>query len=173
MQVSFLHLCYSYFRNIQPKQCTFPLQYYTVSHSSYNVHTHITSHSVLTSHWYNFINKFLMYRSGISPTRCGLNNLHILKCQYIYIHTCTNIQWKIQKKHIICSYIRHINYSPATIHRHIRDSVFSGIAFPVHFGNSKILKTLFPDHKKFIIPFSITHRLSHIEKQTKVLSTND
>jgi len=52
-------------------------------------------------------------------------------------------------------------------------SVFSGTAFPVHFGKSKILKTWFPDDKKFIIPTSIKYRLSHIEKQIKVLLTNE
>lgn len=112
MQVSFLHLCYSYFRNIMPKQwmhLTIPVLH-CVSRSCYNVHTHITSHSVLTSHWYHFINKFLIYRSGISPIRYGLNNLHILKCKYIQSAEI-RIQWKIQKKHIICSYIRHINYT--------------------------------------------------------------
>lgn len=52
-------------------------------------------------------------------------------------------------------------------------SVFSGISFPVHFRNSKILKTLFPDDKKFIIPSSKKYGLSHMEKQIKVLLTNE
>lgn len=95
----------SNFRNMKPTQWmehSIPVLY-CVSCWCYYVHTHTTSHSVVTNQWYHFINKFLIYRCGISP-----NNLQIVKCKYIQ---CAEIYSEKYKINTICSFIRHVNYT--------------------------------------------------------------